>query len=264
MNDDLRRRRRLTPSGPRRPRNSSGSNAWIVTGVAALAVIVGGWFLGQGLAHWLSPGSERVARQPSPLPLATSIESPTMEPQPTAAASPTLPPETPAPTRVPTPRTTHRPTLPPTAPPTLAPTAAPTPTPTLVPTPAATAAPSASSQARTTLPVARRPQPSSPPAAAAAPASGAAAQTVRSYIDALRRGDPQSAATYLGNGSPDEAFIDANTEIYSVSSARNGDGSYTVTAHLHTPKGAYTETFTVAPTSGGSKILDKSFSGPPR
>jgi hypothetical protein len=110
--------------------------------------------------------------------------------------------------------------------------------------------------------VARKPEPTAP---AVTPAvSGAAAQTVRAYIDALRRGDPQSAATYLGNGSPDEAFIDANTEIYSVASARNGDGSYTVTAHLHTPKGAYTETFTVAPTSGGSKILDKSFSGPPQ
>ncbi len=65
----------------------------------------------------------------------------------------------------------------------------------------------------------------------------------------LRRGDPQGAAQYLGNGTPDEDFIDSNTRITSVNSTRNSDGSYKVAVDMHTSKGEYFETFTVAPTA---------------
>jgi hypothetical protein len=62
---------------------------------------------------------------------------------------------------------------------------------------------------------------------------------------------------YLGNGSPDESFIDENTHITSVSSSRNADGSYKVEVDMKTRNGEYYETFTVATTSTGSRILEK-------
>jgi hypothetical protein len=76
---------------------------------------------------------------------------------------------------------------------------------------------------------------------------------VRAYINALRRGDPGTASTFLGNGSPDEAFIDSNTHITSISQSPNGDGSYKVSVDMQTAKGEYYETFTVA----SDKILEK-------
>jgi len=90
--------------------------------------------------------------------------------------------------------------------------------------------------------------------------SNAAETTVRSYIEALRSGDPQTAASYLGNGSPDESFIHASTHIVSMHSARDADGSYVVAVTLSTPSGNYMETFNVSSAADGSKILQKSFS----
>jgi hypothetical protein len=106
----------------------------------------------------------------------------------------------------------------------------------------------------------RRPSPT-PKKTAAPPVPvpvGAAEVTVRSYIEALRSGDPQTAASYLGNGSPDEGFIDANTRIISMNSAREADGSYVVAVQMQTTRGNYQETFNVASTAGGYKILQKS------
>jgi hypothetical protein len=80
-----------------------------------------------------------------------------------------------------------------------------------------------------------------------------AARIVTAYIDALRRGDPAAASTYLGNGSPDESFIDAATRITSITSTPNGDGSYKVAVDMQTSNGEYYETFTVA----SNHILDK-------
>jgi hypothetical protein len=76
---------------------------------------------------------------------------------------------------------------------------------------------------------------------------------VRAYIDALRTGNPSEASTYLGNGVPDESFIDSGTRISSISETPNGDGSYKVSVDMQTGKGEYYETFTVA----SGKILDK-------
>jgi hypothetical protein len=84
-------------------------------------------------------------------------------------------------------------------------------------------------------------------------ADNPAARVVRAYIEALRRGDPTTASTYLGNGSPDEAFIDSATRISSINSTRNADGSYKVSVDLQTASGEYYETFTVA----SDRILDK-------
>lgn len=95
------------------------------------------------------------------------------------------------------------------------------------------------------------------PAASSAPAQDAGATTVRAYIEALRRGDPQAAAAYLGNGVPDEAFIDGSTRITGLTSTRNSDGSYKVGVNLQTPKGEYYETFLVAPSGSGARILEK-------
>jgi hypothetical protein len=73
----------------------------------------------------------------------------------------------------------------------------------------------------------------------------------------MRRGDPQGAAMYLGNGSPDEGFIDAGTRVTGMTSTRNADGSYKVEVDMKTSQGEYYETFTVSPTANGTRILDK-------
>lgn len=62
---------------------------------------------------------------------------------------------------------------------------------------------------------------------------------------------------YLGNGVPDEDFIDENTRITGMSSTRNADGSYKVAVNMQTAKGEYYETFVVAPSANGARILDK-------
>ena len=88
--------------------------------------------------------------------------------------------------------------------------------------------------------------------------SNAAEVTVRSYIEALRSGDPQTAGSYLGNGSPDEGFINSSTHIVSMHTAREADGSYVVAVTMSTTSGNYLETFDVSATADGSKILQKS------
>ena len=85
----------------------------------------------------------------------------------------------------------------------------------------------------------------------------AAKQTVRSYIAALERGDPQAAASYLGNGAPDEAFINSQTRIRSMTETPNSDGTSKVEVVMQTSQGEYFETFEVAPSPSGSRILDK-------
>ncbi len=255
--DDLRRRRRLTSNGPRR--SSGGGNSfvpWLVTILAAIAVIVGGWFLGQTLAHVFngSQNSTQVAQQPTVAPIITPLPSPS--PQITAAPT-AVPTATIAPTATPSPLPSR------TIAPTVAPTVAPTLKPTLAPTPAPTVAPTAEAALRKTQPIARRPESTPAPAnPVVSSADDSASRTVRAYIDALRRGDPQSAASYLGNGVPDESFIDGNTRIASINSTRNSDGSYKVEVNMKTSQGEYNETFVVASTPNGNRILEKTASQP--
>jgi hypothetical protein len=98
-----------------------------------------------------------------------------------------------------------------------------------------------------------------PPAPTPAPENGAA-RIVRAYIDALRRGDPQTAAKYLGNGAPDETFIDPTTRITSLTTTENSDGSYSVAVEMQTRSGKYGETFLVSGAGSGARILGRSSS----
>lgn len=247
MSDDFRRRRRLPNSNsPRRGGGNNNINPWIITIFAAVVVIIGGWFLGQALARVFNgpPKTQQVAQAPTPEPLAT----PPVSPSPQAAAEATGTPQattTPAQTATPQPTDTPQPTPQPTPTATPQTTAAPA-TPSPAPTPTATPG------QRHTQPIARRPEPTAS-SAPQAQTEGAASHVVRAYIDALRRGDPTTASSYLGNGVPDESFIDSATHITSISESPNGDGSYKVSVDMRTDKGEYYETFTVA----SGKILDK-------
>lgn len=247
MSDDFRRRRRLPNTGnsPRRSGGNNGMNPWVVTIFAAIAVIVGGWFLGQALARVFNgpPKSETVAQAPTALPVVTPPASPS--PAPTIAPQPTA-----APIRTPEPAQSPKPTPLRSVQPEPSPTA----TVKVVVAPVQTAPPTAA-PAATKHPTAE-PTPTATPTSTPAPAPQAqspATRVVRAYIDALRRGDPSTASTYLGNGAPDEAFIDSATRIGSISSTRNSDGSYKVEVDMHTAKGEYYETFTVA----SDRILQK-------
>ncbi|HET9096896.1 MAG TPA: hypothetical protein VFN37_09555 [Candidatus Baltobacteraceae bacterium] len=250
MSDDFRRRRRLPNTGdsPRRSGGNNGMNPWVVTIFAALVVIAGGWFLGQALARVFNgpPKGETVAQAPTALPVVTPPASP--------PAAPTIAPQSTA-----TPRPTPKPTPKPTPVPSVAPEPSPTATVKVVIAPTQTAAPPT---APTTAPTAtKQPAPERTASASPAPATPApapqaqspATRVVRAYIDALRRGDPSAASAYLGNGAPDEAFIDSATRISSISSTRNADGSYKVEVDMHTAQGEYYETFTVA----SDRILEK-------
>lgn len=249
MNDDFRRRRRLSnPRSPRRRSGPNGMNPWVVTIFAALVVIIGGWFLGQALARVFNgpPKSESAAHAPTPLPIVTPPPSPA--PAPTGTATP---PSKPKPTAKPTPEPTPQPTLAAPAPATPAATSTPTSTPAPPSATTPSAAPTATAAARVATPT---PPAARPPAAQTTPAArNSAERLVDAYIRALRRGDPATASTYLGNGSPDETFIDASTRIASISSSRNSDGSYKVSVDMRTSGGEYYETFTVA----SGRILEK-------
>ena len=78
----------------------------------------------------------------------------------------------------------------------------------------------------------------------------------------MRNGDPATAGSYLANGSPDETFIGAGTRITDVSSVRNGDGSYSVSVGLQSGTTAYRETFIVAQTGSGARILSRTTEHP--
>lgn len=244
MSDDFRRRRRLRNTGspsPRRSNGSGGMNPWVVTIFAAIVVIAGGWFLGQAIARVFNgpPKGETVAQAPTPLPIVTPPPSPSAQPTEEPTAAPT---EKPTPTRAPSVAPEPSPTA------TVKVIVAPTATPTAAPSPAA------SPTAPSTPSATDKPSEAPTRAATQAPAGESpAAHIVRAYIDALRRGDPGTASNYLGNGSPDEAFIDSATRISSIASTRNNDGSYKVEVDMHTGKGEYYETFTVA----SDRILEK-------
>ncbi|HZT11908.1 MAG TPA: hypothetical protein VFA29_03865 [Candidatus Baltobacteraceae bacterium] len=259
MSDERRRRRRRTAqNGPRRSAGpASGATPWLITIVAAVAVVAGGWFLGQALARAFGGNDRQTAQTgPSPLPVVTPFASPSA-----AAATPEASPGTPAPTPVHTAIRTRTPGPTQTPEPTQSPEATPTPVPaqTPQPTPAPTRAATANPATPKPLPV-----PTAFPSRAAHVAPGndagssAAEQTVRSYIAALVRGDPQSAAAYLGNGVPDESFIDGSARIEAISQTPHADGSSTVSVELRTNSGRYRENFEVAAAADGSRILQKS------
>lgn len=251
MSDDLGRRRRLTPSGMRRP--SSGGSGWLITIVAAIVVVVAGWFLGMALARFANSPKQRTT-----VAQITPSASPTASPSPAATATSSPSPKPKVKVAV-----TTRPTS---APTTVAATPTPTAQPTVAPTPAR----------RLTMPVARRPLPTptprratpaplratAPPVAPAAGPQGEAESTVRNYIDSLRRGDPEGAAVYLGNGSPDESFIDSHTRIVGMNTALQADGTYVIAVTMQTTQGRLIEIFNVGSTGSGDRILEKNVTRP--
>ena len=83
-----------------------------------------------------------------------------------------------------------------------------------------------------------------------------AAGVVRGYLSALARGDESSAASYLSAGLPSEKFMSPAAKVNSVTSTKNSDGSFKVSADIQTPTGEYFETFTVQTGANGLQITD--------
>lgn len=232
-----------------------------------IVVILAGLLLGGVLAHFFggsngAPKSVPTAMAVAPLP----VESPPAATPPVLATStPTL-----------APRPTASPTVMPSATPSVMPSIPPTPrvrpTPKRVasvathvtPAHAPSATPAAPSTA-TPIPVAHLPAaPKAMPAAsvaaapkpvAEAPGDDRAAAIVRSYLNALARGDRATAAGYLAHGTPSEVFMDTSARIESIRSANLGT-EYKVTADVQTNNGEYYVTFTLAPGPAGLQITD--------
>jgi hypothetical protein len=99
--------------------------------------------------------------------------------------------------------------------------------------------------------------PAAPPAAlVAGSGDDRAATVVRSYLQALSRGDRPGAAAYLAHGAPSETFMSSGSHIASVRSASVGSGTYKVTADVETASGEYYITFTLEPGPAGLEITD--------
>ncbi|MBV8531846.1 MAG: hypothetical protein JO104_11045, partial [Candidatus Eremiobacteraeota bacterium] len=83
-----------------------------------------------------------------------------------------------------------------------------------------------------------------------------AAAVVRSYLEALARGDSAAAGAYLAHGTPNESFMKAGAHIESISSANVGPQQYRVGADVQTSVGEYYVTFTVERGPSGLQITD--------
>ena len=79
---------------------------------------------------------------------------------------------------------------------------------------------------------------------------------MRSYLQALARGDRATAATYLERGPPNESFMANDAHIESIHSMAMGEEEYRVTADVQTAAGEYYLTFTVEESGGGLQITD--------
>jgi len=119
--------------------------------------------------------------------------------------------------------------------------------------PAATPRPAAAvRQAPTTAPAA----PSQPVTVAA---ENPPVSVVRSYLQALQRGDRATATTYLADGLPTETFVNSQAHIVSIASSSLSAHQYQVNADVQTPTGEYFLTFTVQQDSSGLRITDHSY-----
>jgi hypothetical protein len=263
---------------PRRRRTDDEPSAGLPLFPLVLVVILAGLLLGGALAHFF--GGSATAPHPAQSAL-VQASPPETAPPIAVAATPTvqptkLPASRPTPGRqlaLPSarPSQTPSPSISPSATPSA--TAAPTataakrlaPKPSAHPAPSAHAAPSAhlapSSHppavlAATAAPMLRPPAPSPSAAAVAASADDRAGTIVRSYLGALARGDRATASSYLANGSPNESFVNAGSEIESVHSASSSDGTYKVTADVKSNGVEYYGTFTLEPGPAGLQITE--------
>jgi hypothetical protein len=237
-----------------------------------LVVILAGLLLGGALAHFFGPkGTPRrlatsLAAIPSPLPTPARLYTarPALKPLPTrSAASTARPSATPSATATSKPTVTPKPSPAPARAAKLIATASASPLPTAshsrsaAPVAAAPPTPQpVASAAVVTHAVAHVKPAPTPPTAAIAPEGDQASTVVRSYLNALARGDRTTAATYLARGVPTETFMSNGSHIESIRSASIGHEQYQVTADVQTNSGEYYITFTVQQGPGGAQIAD--------
>jgi hypothetical protein len=118
-----------------------------------------------------------------------------------------------------------------------------------------------------TLAPAARPKatsaPAAPPKATSAPAAPPKASAgepavslVRSYLEALARGDRATASAYLAGGSASETFMSGQAQIESIRSTPGSNSGYQVTADVKSGGVEYYGTFTVVPGPSGLHIVD--------
>jgi hypothetical protein len=216
-------------------------------------VILAGLLLGGALAHFF--GGQKRIRQTTPT--AIAAQSPAATPA-RILVSPSV--ATPAPTESPssTPLPTGKPTTRPTPSRTAKPLRA---TAIVAPAhkPSPKASPALSNAALATSPSAHKPVAAMPAAAStAASVAGAdpAAALVRSYLQALARGDLATATSYLAHGTPSETFMNSGSHIESIRSASVGAQRYQVTADVQNANGEYYVTCTVEPGPAGLQITE--------
>lgn len=101
------------------------------------------------------------------------------------------------------------------------------------------------------------PTPSPTPTPAAVTPDDVASSLVRSYLNAVARGDRAVAASYLAGGLPTETWLNTESRIESIHSAAIGPQRYRVSADIVQTNGVeYYETFTVEQSAGGLQITD--------
>jgi hypothetical protein len=244
----------------RRRRLNDDSRGGLPLFPLVLLVILAGLLMGGALAHFF--GGSKPAPQPAPT-AAAALPSPV----PTPAPIPTTPP----------PKASAAPS--PSASPTVHPT--PSPTPKVLAAVVRPTATTASTQPPPPKPamhvLTREPTPITPSpvpkARALAPAKSLAAAVavthspslssddraaalVRSYLEALARGDRVAASSYLASGAPNETFMTPDARIESIRSSSVGPQQYRVTADVQTTSGEYYVTFTVEENPAGLAITD--------
>ncbi len=237
-----------------------------------IVVVLSGLLLGGLIAHfWRSP--LRTLKRPVPMPTAifTPAPAPTLAPTPSPASTPTPKPK-PTPKHTPTPKPSASPKATPTPKP--SPTASPGPRPSPTPHPRSaistlpssrpthsrrppvTPQPAATQSAPTPSPIVT-PQVNPTPVSILANNIDRAKAVVRSYLDALARGDTSAAQAYLAGGTTakEAAFMNSSAVIQSLPARAHDNGTFTVNADVTTSSGEYYITFTLEPGPGGMKII---------
>jgi hypothetical protein len=240
----------------RRRRPDDDSRGGLPLFPLVLVVILAGLLLGGVLAHFFGgPKAEPLPKQTAiaalPSPPATPEATPTAPPKVSPRPSPSMTP-TPLPTSSSTPKAV------------VAAVRATSPKPKPLASLQSSNPPTTPAPMRTQAPVpkASSPAPKSVVAAVSethAPASSnddRAAALVRSYLEALARGDRAAASSYLSGGSPNETFMTPEARIESIRSSNVGPQQYRVTADVQTAGGEYYITFTVEQNPAGLAITD--------
>lgn len=249
---------------PRRRRLDDEPSGGLPLFPLILVVVLAGLLLGGVLAHFFggSNGSPAAPKNVAvaPLPTATPLQ-PLASPSPSVTSAARRTP-TPAPSITPSPKTSLTPKPVATSKRVAVATPRSSASPGLTPAPTPAAA-TAKPVAATAKPVAATAKPAAatakPPAATPVAVAGTddrATSVVRSYLQALSRGDRPGAAAYLAHGTPSETFMGSGSHIESIRSASVGPQAYKVTADVQTASGEYYVTFTLERGPAGLQITD--------